>query len=111
MLMLDIFNGGNFGRGDGERVTQNLSVYSTEMQLTDGSSVIGLLRGLNREAVQRYPRLMKHGIMHPFGWIILGVRYVFRVLTGRRKKVPTGTMKMIALRKDLYQKLEVFDRE
>lgn len=111
MLMLDIFNGGNFGRGGGERTTQNLSIYSTDKRLTNGGTVIELLRGLNKEAILRYPRLMKVCILRPFGWVILGVRYVFRVLTGKRKKVPNGTLKMIALRKRLYQKLEVFNKD
>ena len=111
MLMLDIFNGGNFGRGDGERSTQNLSIFYKEKRLSNGDSVADLLRGLNQTAIQRYPRLMKCRILHPFGWMILGVRYVFRVLTGRRKKVPAGTMQMISLRKNLYQKLEVFDNK
>lgn len=109
MLMLDIFNGGNFGRGDGERTTQNLSVYAKDMKVSTKNTTIQLLRGLNNTAIKRYPHLMKCWLLRPFGWLILGVRYVFRVLTGRRKKVPAGTMKVIAMRKELYQKLSVFE--
>lgn len=110
MLMLDIFNGGNFGRGDGERTTQNRSLYAQEKELAKGGRTIQLLRSLNQTAMTRYPRLMKIKIFRPFGWLILGVRYVFRVLTGRRKKVPTGTMQMVAMRKKLYQQLGVFEK-
>lgn len=109
MLVLDIFDGGNFGRGDGERTTQNLSIYGEKKQLAKSGKKTQLLRGLNQTAMQRYPRLMKIKIFRPFGWIILGVRYVFRVLTGKRKKVPTGTMQMVDMRRKLYQQLEVFE--
>ena len=110
MLMLDILNGGNFGRGDGERTTQNLSVYSTEKELSEGNGTIQMLRGLNKTAIQRYPRLMKFRIFRPFGLVILGVRYVFRVLTGKRQKSPTDTMQMAAMRRKLYQQLGVFEK-
>lgn len=110
MLMLDIFNGGNFGRGEGERTTQNLSIYSTGKELSGGNSTVQLLRGLNKTAMERYPRLMKCKIFRPFGWIILGVRYVFRVLIGKRKKAPADTVQMAAMRRNLYQQLGVFEK-
>lgn len=111
MLMLDIFNGGNFGRGDGERSTQNRSLYVQGKELAEGGKTVHLLRSLNQTAIERYPKLMKVRILRPFGWIILGVRYVFRVFTGRRKKVPAGTMQMVEMRRKLYQNLRVFDTE
>ena len=110
MLMLDILNGGNFGRSGHERSTQNLSVYSTDKELATGSTTLQMIRGLNRTAIQRYPRLMKCKIFRPFGWIILSVRYVFRVLTGRRKKAPNDTMQMVAMRRKLYGQLGVFEK-
>lgn len=108
MLMMDIFNGGNFGQGSGERLTQNMSLYN-EDQLAEGGSFLQMVRGLNRTALTRYPRLMKIKIFRPFGWMILGVRYVFRVLTGKRKKAPNDTMQVVSMRKKLYQQLAVFE--
>ena len=110
MLMLDILNGGNFGRNCHERTTQNLSVYATEKELATGNVTMQMIRGLNRTAIQRYPRLMKFKIFRPFGWIILSVRYVFRVLTGKRKKAPTDTMQMATMRRKLYGQLGVFEK-
>lgn len=109
MLMMDIFNGGNFGRGGGDRETQGKLL---EVQ-GEGRSPIGrgiqLLRNLNQTAVSRYPRAMKNPILRPFGWLILGVRYVFRVLTGKRKKTPSDTMQIVSMRKKLYQELAAFE--
>lgn len=109
MLMIDIFDGGNFGSGKGERTTQNTSLYEQEKEIASSSSTMQMLRGLNKTAIERYPRLMSIAILRPFGWLILGVRYVFRVLTGRRKKAPSNTMQMVNLRKKLYQEFAVFD--
>ena len=111
MLMLDIFDGGNFGKGGGERTTQNLSVYNADREFSAGNSKLQLIRGLNKTAIVRYPRLMRWRIFRPFGWIILSVRYVFRTITGRRKKAPSDTIQMAAMRKELYQKLNVFEQE
>lgn len=111
MLMLDILNGGNFGQGEGERMTQNRSLYSGHRELAEGSNRIQMIRSLNHAALEHYPRLMKLKLLRPFGWIFVGFRYLFRVLTGKRKRVPRGTMKMVAMRRRLYQQLEVFKTE
>lgn len=110
MLMLDILNGGNFGQAGADRSAQNLSIYEDGEQLSNGGNITQLLRGLNKTAVKRYPRLMKIRFFRPFGWLILGVRYVFRVLAGKRKAAPGDTMKMITMRKKLYRQLAVFDK-
>ena len=111
MLMLDILNGGNFGQGSGERETQNRSLYSGNRELTEGSNKLQMLRSLNKAALEHYPRMMKIKIFRPFGWIFVCFRYAFRVLTGKRQKVPKGTMKMVAMRRKLYEQLEVFKTE
>lgn len=111
MLMLDILNGGNFGRGEGDRYTQNKSLYAQDKELTQTNSTIQLLRTLNRIAMERYPRAMKICILRPLGWLIIGVRYIFRVLTGKREMAPSDTMQMVAMRKSLYQQFEVFDKK
>ena len=111
MLMVDIFDGGNFGSGKGERTTQNASLYEQEKQLASANSTIQMLRGLNKTAITRYPRLMSIAILRPFGWLILGIRYIFRVATGRRRKAPSNTMQMVNLRKKLYQEFAAFEIE
>ena len=109
MLMLDIFDGGNFGRGNGARLNQNQALYSDNQQLSQNGGMLQLMKTLNQQAKEHYPRAMKCALLRPFGWFALGVRYVFRVATGKRQKVPAETMKMVALRRKLYQQLGVFD--
>jgi hypothetical protein len=55
--------------------------------------------------------LKKWKILRPFGWFFVGVRYVFRVITGKREKMPKDTMKIAAMRRKLYGQLEVFKTE
>ena len=109
MLMLDILDGGNFGGGGGERVTQNMLLNEENKKVAGGNNTIEMLRGLNATAAERYPRLMKVKVLRPFGWLIIGVRYIFRVLTGRRHKAPSDTMQMVAMRRKLYQEIEIFE--
>lgn len=111
MLMVDIFDGGNFGSGKGERTTQNTSLYKQEKELASGNSILQMLRGLNKAAIDRYPRLMRIVVLRPFGWLILSVRYIFRVLTGKRKKAPSNTMQMVDLRKKLYFEFATFENK
>ncbi|MBE6933603.1 MAG: hypothetical protein E7462_00895 [Ruminococcaceae bacterium] len=111
MFILDILNGGNFGRAGGDRWTQNKAIFTTEKHISETSSQRQMIKSLNQKAMKDYPRLMRFGILRPLGWMLLGVRYVFRVLTGKRKKVPADMMKMVELRKNLYRQLQVFEEE
>lgn len=111
MLMLDIFNSGNFGRNDADRWTQNDAIYNENDRISERNGVKQLLRSLNKKALKKYPRAMKCVLLRPFGWIVLGIRYVFRVCTGRRKKVSSNFMKTVNMRKTLYQQLGAFRKE
>lgn len=111
MLMVDIFNGGNFGRGDGDRQTQNRSLFNEGQEISRDGNKTQLIKSLNAVALERYPSLKKWKILRPFGWFFVGVRYVFRVITGKRQKMPKDTMKIAAMRRKLYGQLEVFKTE
>lgn len=108
MLMLDIFNGGNFGKGSGDRDTQGKLLFVQEMEASPIQKVFKLLQNLNQTAIKYYPRAMRIPILRSFGWLILGFRYVFRILTGKRKKPSADTMKIVSMRKKLYQELAAF---
>jgi len=110
MLMLDIFNGGNFGSAESERWTQNRALYSEGYQLSEESRSKQFLRTMNKKAQEDYPCLMRFVILRPFGWMIFAAKYCLRVLTGKRKRIPSNTMKMVEMRKKLYQELRVLDK-
>ena len=111
MLMLDILNGGNFGQGSGLREAQNNSLFSQDGGLSKQSGKTQFIQNLNKFAIERYPQMMKIKFLRPFGWIVVGVRYIFRVLTGKRKMMPKDTMEMVDMRRKLYQKIGVFGVE
>lgn len=111
MLMVDILDGGNFGRGDLERRTQNRSIYSQDNKLARDGSVIQMIRSLNQTALEDYPKVMRFKIIRPFGWIAICFRYLFRVVTGKRKKLPMSTIQMVAMRKKLYQQFGAFEKK
>ncbi len=111
MLMQDILNSGNFGRNDADRWTQNKAIYNVKNQISENNGMRQLIHTLNQNALEMYPRAMKCIFLRPFGWIILGIRYVFRVCTGRRKKVSSNFAKTVNMRKNLYQQLRAFQTE
>lgn len=112
LLMMDILDGGNFGRNNQERGAQNLTIFDDNMKVAKGSGRKEIFRGLNRAAYARYPWMERNALLRPFGWIAVGFRYVGRVLTGKRKAINMKETTQIAnVRKELYQGLCVFDEE
>ena len=111
MLMQDILNSGNFGRNDADRWTQNKAIYNVKNQISENNGMKQLIHTLNQNALEVYPRAMKCVLLRPFGWIVLGIRYLFRVCTGRRKKVSSDFVKTVNMRKNLYQQLRAFQTE
>lgn len=113
MLMLDILNGGNFGRGSGLRDAQNRFIFNKGKgwEASTKNGKVQLIRNLNAAALERYPRLMKIKILRPFGCVLIAVCYLFRVLTGKRRMLPKDTMQMADMRRKLYQKIGVIEVE
>ncbi len=111
-LMLDILDGGNFGRKESQRSAQNISIFEEGHQLTKKSGFMGVLRSFNTIAYERYEPVRKYKILRPFGWIAVGVRYLFRVITGKRKHVDLKKeLNMGQYRKNYYSRLEIFKSE
>ena len=72
----------------------------------------GVLRSFNVIAYERYEAVRRHKILRPFGWIAVSVRYLFRVITGKRKHVELKKeLAMGQYRKNYYSRLAVFQSE
>ena len=73
---------------------------------------MGVLRSFNTIAYERYEPVRKYKILRPFGWIAVGVRYLFRVITGKRNHVDLKKeLNMGQYRKNYYSRLEIFKSE
>ncbi len=64
---------------------------------------------LNRRS-RRWFKISRYKILLPLCWLLLAVRYVFGVLTGRRQKVSfIDVMHAVARKEKLYKELELND--
>ncbi len=111
-LMLDIINGGNFGKKGNERYAQNMAIFDEEQEIMKAGKFSMLIKALNGAAQKRYPVFARCTLLKPFGFIPIGIRYIFRTLTGKRKKVSTDeVMQLAKMRSELYSDLRTFEKD
>ncbi len=110
-VIQDVFAGGNFGSKDESRTVQGLSISDRgKGGVKKKSKISQMFSSLNKAGKTRYPRLAKIPILNLFCFIPLGFRYVFRVMTGKRKRLKiAGSMKEAENRKQIYKQFELFE--
>ncbi len=110
-VLLDIFAGGNFGEKDENRAVQGLAISSRgENGVGKKGKFAQILRSANQAAKLRYHRMAKIPILRHFCIIPLGFRYLFRVLTGKKKRLKIAqNMKQAERRKHIYQQFHLFE--
>ncbi len=111
-LMLDILNSGNFGKKGNERYAQNMAIFDEEQEIMKSRKPAMLIKALNSAAQKRYPVFARCALLKPFGFIPIGIRYIFRTLAGKRKKVQTDKIMQLAkMRSELYSNLRTFEKD
>lgn len=114
MLMLDFMFCGNFGRKDPASL-HGSSVFTkpTVIEGADGSSTTKVKVGKNMLDVIKHswPITQKHRILIPVGFIYVPIRYVFRVLCGKRKLISPKFISTTSRRNHLYRQLDIFKKE
>ncbi len=111
-LVQDIFHGGNFGRKSENRGYQGMMISDRGKDGIGKNPVLQTIKTANREAYYEFPVLQSVKIAKPFGWVLLGGRYLFRTVTGKRKKVSWKSVAQDAeKRKKIYRQLRIFEDE
>lgn len=109
-IMEDIFAGGNFGKKDHTR-SESFILVSNRGKTSGGhGKLYYLFYALNARIKERFYRFRKVYIFYPVFYLYLGVKYLYRVATGKRtpmRKLVTSANK----RKELFESLKVFERE
>lgn len=109
-ILLDIFEGGNFGHKDSERINEaKLMTNRSKGGVDDTSFVRQLVSTMNEKANIGLPITRKAPILLPVGWIYVGTRHLFRVQAGIRpqihiKKMITGAKE----RRNIYKNFRLF---
>ncbi len=108
----DIFAGGNFGGKDQERSVQGMSISNRGKDGVKKSKIGQFFSSVNESGKTQYPRLAKIPVLKWFCFIPLGFRYLFRVLTGKRKRIKFAkNMKEAERRKQIYKQFQLFEVE
>jgi hypothetical protein len=112
-LLLDILNGGNFGKKDSQRLNQSKLLVNREKgTVREGSGLRNLLSALNVKARRTLPAAEKHPVLLPAGWLVVGARHLWRVASGRRPSLRLGRMvEGASARSELYSSLHLFEME
>lgn len=86
-LMEDILHGGNFGRKDEDRYEAGKFISNRSKGNTDNSStVIQLFSSVIDNIQIVWPITKKYRILFPFAFIAYGFRFLYRLITGKRRK-------------------------
>ena len=110
-MMDDILGGGNFGHKDKERSNQAYLISSRGKHgVGDRSMLAQLVTSMNEAVLVHMPLTKKYRILLPLGWIIVGGRQVWLIMSGKRKKMNLNKMVTGAReRKRIYEQFGLFE--
>ena len=110
-VIRDIFTGGNFG------TKQEGRVYETYLISDRGKDGVGrrsmaaqFCASVNKMVCTHWPKARRYKVLLPIGWAFFGIRYLVRMLLGKRPPLhPMKIQKEAALRKDIYREFGLYD--
>ena len=113
-LLEDVLEAGNFGERDIER--RRYQKYFLASPGKPGSDESGNLRSFikhcNRRIELYWPATERWKVLLPVGWVVLGVRYLFRQVTHKSETFDVATtLEGLSQRQDLYRELRMFTPE
>lgn len=105
-LILDVLNGGNFGKKDIDRYNQIKFIANRDDRSVDGKSpLLQLFHSLNQKAKARFSA----PALRPVGWIAVSAEYLYMLIMGKRSiRGINKTMSEATLRKSIYERLQLF---
>ena len=110
-LLADIMCGGNFGRKDKQRTYEGLFISDTVTAGTSKNRFVQIVRSMNRMVEYNWKIAKKIPLLYPVGWAWFTVRFLFRVMRGKRRLNLGSTLKKSNERKVLYESLALFEPE
>lgn len=106
-IISDIFSSGNFGQKDETR-SQGALLISKDGKK---SGISQLFSSMNRIVYQKWSISRRIKILLPIGWIFFGLRYIIRMLIGKRPDIhPVKASEEAKKRSEIYRKLKLYER-
>ena len=109
-VLADVLESGNFGANDKDRSDAGMLVSEYGKGGTKHGAVYNMLHNLHGIVLRQYPIVKKVWILYPFLYAYKCVRYLLRVLAGKRPN-PIKLLPKAQQRKEIYKKLRVFEAE
>lgn len=111
-LIADIFEGGNFGTKDRSRVFQGTAISSRGKNGIKKSKLLQIISNMNSAALTQFAFLNEYKFLKPIGFIFIGTRFAFRIITGKRKMPDISkSFENAEQRKQIYKQLHLFETE
>ena len=110
-LLTDILAGGNFGRKDRQRAQEGFFISDHGKDGVKTNRIVQAFKSLNHIVDSHWKVAKKFPLLYPFGWAYFSIRYLIRVLLGKRKLNLVDTYVKSGERKELYKKLNLFEPE
>ena len=109
-LLLDILRGGNFGRKDKQRKYEGLFI-SGGTRIPRKNRVKNVFRSMNHIVDNNWKAAKKCPLLYPVGWVVFTLRFLFRVLVGKRRVNVVSSFKKGGERTRLYERIKIFEPE
>lgn len=110
-LLEDIIDGGNFGRKDRQRTYEGLFIYDSNTGDIKKGRLRQIFSSLNNIVNYYWKSAKKFPLLYPVGWAYFSMRYLIRVMQGKRKMNLIDTYQKSGKRKEKYSKIKVFEPE
>ncbi len=109
-IISDVFDAGNFGKKDLERINQAKLITTRGSATVDGSGMTSHLFGsLTEKAYKIMPACKRFKILLPMGWTTVGINHFRKIIKGSRPEVHVCRMISGAEeRKEIYQQFHLF---
>ncbi len=111
-MICDIFEGGNFGAKDSQRMNEAKIISNRGKNGVDDSLPMGkqLFLNMNNIVYLKWSAAKRYKILLPFGWIFFGTRHLFRIAVGKRASVNIKkTVEGAKERRELYKQFHLYE--
>lgn len=110
-LLLDILKSGNFGRKDRQRAYEGFFISDGAADACKNNRIIQAFKSLNGLVDSYWKGAEKFPLLYPIGWMYFSVRFLVRLVLGKRKVDVFDAYSESKKRQELYEKLNILKPE
>lgn len=109
-MIVDIFDGGNFGVKDNLRRHETMIISSRGKNGVGNTSMLKqFIKSVNDVVYLKWSASKKYKILLPFGWLFYGTRYVIKSILRKEKVNVVKTIDNANERREIYKQFGLFE--